>query len=55
MRLSHEGHGWTPAVTTSVLLGMVASEEFIKITLSAFEAVIQYPVLLADYRSTVSV
>ncbi|XP_059124901.1 serine/threonine-protein kinase ULK4 isoform X3 [Peromyscus eremicus] len=34
-------------------IGMVASEEFIKITLSAFEAVIQYPVLLADYRSTV--
>ncbi|EGW04111.1 Serine/threonine-protein kinase ULK4 [Cricetulus griseus] len=32
---------------------MAASEEFIKITLSAFEAVIQYPVLLADYRSTV--
>lgn len=38
----------------SVILGMAASEEFIKITLSAFEAVIQYPVLLADYRSTVS-
>nr|XP_042138122.1 serine/threonine-protein kinase ULK4 [Peromyscus maniculatus bairdii] len=34
-------------------IGMVAAEEFIKITLSAFEAVIQYPVLLADYRSTV--
>ncbi|KAL1781506.1 serine serine/threonine-protein kinase ULK4 isoform X1 [Sigmodon hispidus] len=34
-------------------IGMAASEEFIKITLSAFEAVIQYPVLLADYRSTV--
>ncbi|XP_036047520.1 serine/threonine-protein kinase ULK4 [Onychomys torridus] len=34
-------------------IGMMASEEFIKITLSAFEAVIQYPVLLADYRSTV--
>ncbi|XP_021063507.1 serine/threonine-protein kinase ULK4 [Mus pahari] len=34
-------------------IGIVASEEFIKITLSAFEAVIQYPVLLADYRSTV--
>lgn len=54
----HEGPGWrTPAVTTSVvllILGIVASEEFIKVTLSAFEAVIQYPVLLADYRSTVS-
>lgn len=35
-------------------IGIVASEEFIKVTLSAFEAVIQYPVLLADYRSTVS-
>ncbi|XP_060241026.1 serine/threonine-protein kinase ULK4 isoform X3 [Meriones unguiculatus] len=34
-------------------VGMAASEEFIKITLSAFEAVIQYPVLLAAYRSTV--
>eukprot|EP00073_Rattus_norvegicus_P049354 XP_017451650.1 PREDICTED: serine/threonine-protein kinase ULK4 isoform X7 [Rattus norvegicus] len=34
-------------------IGIVASEEFIKITLSAFEAVIQYPVLLADYRATV--
>lgn len=34
-------------------IGTVASEEFIKITLSTFEAVIQYPVLLADYRSTV--
>uniref|UniRef100_Q3V129-6 Isoform 6 of Serine/threonine-protein kinase ULK4 n=1 Tax=Mus musculus TaxID=10090 RepID=Q3V129-6 len=34
-------------------IGIVASEEFIKVTLSAFEAVIQYPVLLADYRSTV--
>ncbi|XP_041533221.1 serine/threonine-protein kinase ULK4 [Microtus oregoni] len=34
-------------------IGMVASEEFIKITLSTFEAVIQYPVLLANYRSTV--
>lgn len=31
----------------------MASEEFIKITLSAFEAVIQYPVLLKDYCSTV--
>ncbi|XP_055457528.1 serine/threonine-protein kinase ULK4 [Psammomys obesus] len=35
-------------------IGMAASEEFIKITLSAFEAVIQYPVLLAAYRSTVT-
>ncbi|XP_075820228.1 serine/threonine-protein kinase ULK4 [Microtus pennsylvanicus] len=34
-------------------IGMVASEEFINITLSTFEAVIQYPVLLANYRSTV--
>ncbi|XP_049997429.1 serine/threonine-protein kinase ULK4 isoform X1 [Alexandromys fortis] len=34
-------------------IGMVASEEFIKITLSTFEAVIQYPILLANYRSTV--
>ncbi|CAH6777563.1 Ulk4 [Phodopus roborovskii] len=34
-------------------IGLAASEEFIKITLSAFEAVIQYPVLLTDYRSTV--
>uniref|UniRef100_A0A8C6QQZ1 non-specific serine/threonine protein kinase n=1 Tax=Nannospalax galili TaxID=1026970 RepID=A0A8C6QQZ1_NANGA len=34
-------------------IGLTASEEFIKITLSAFEAVIQYPVLLKDYRSTV--
>ncbi|XP_073915207.1 serine/threonine-protein kinase ULK4 isoform X3 [Castor canadensis] len=34
-------------------IGPTASEEFIKITLSAFEAVIQYPVLLKDYRSTV--
>lgn len=32
----------------------MASEEFIKITLSTFEAVIQYPVLLKDYCSTVS-
>ncbi|XP_027630335.1 serine/threonine-protein kinase ULK4 isoform X2 [Tupaia chinensis] len=34
-------------------IGSAASEEFIKITLSAFEAIIQYPVLLKDYRSTV--
>ncbi|XP_023371700.1 serine/threonine-protein kinase ULK4 [Otolemur garnettii] len=34
-------------------IGLTASEEFIKITLSAFEAIIQYPVLLKDYRSTV--
>ncbi|XP_042091804.1 serine/threonine-protein kinase ULK4 isoform X2 [Ovis aries] len=34
-------------------VGLMASEEFIKITLSAFEAVIQYPVLLKDYCSTV--
>ncbi|KAM5291977.1 serine/threonine-protein kinase ULK4 [Ctenodactylus gundi] len=34
-------------------IGPAASEEFIKITLSAFEAIIQYPVLLKDYRSTV--
>ncbi|XP_007947902.1 serine/threonine-protein kinase ULK4, partial [Orycteropus afer afer] len=34
-------------------LGLMASEEFIKITLSAFEAIIQYPILLKDYRSTV--
>nr|XP_051708599.1 serine/threonine-protein kinase ULK4 isoform X3 [Oryctolagus cuniculus] len=34
-------------------IGLTASEEFIKITLSAFEAVIQYPLLLKDYRSTV--
>ncbi|XP_050996362.1 serine/threonine-protein kinase ULK4 [Acomys russatus] len=34
-------------------IGMAASEEFIKVTLSAFEAVIQYPVLLANYRATV--
>ncbi|XP_040101974.1 serine/threonine-protein kinase ULK4 isoform X2 [Oryx dammah] len=34
-------------------VGVMASEEFIKITLSAFEAVIQYPVLLKDYCSTV--
>ncbi|VFV29266.1 serine threonine-protein kinase [Lynx pardinus] len=34
-------------------VGLIASEEFIKITLSAFEAIIQYPVLLKDYRSTV--
>ncbi|XP_058411633.1 serine/threonine-protein kinase ULK4 isoform X5 [Diceros bicornis minor] len=34
-------------------IGPMASEEFIKITLSAFEAIIQYPVLLKDYCSTV--
>ncbi|KAM6169783.1 serine/threonine-protein kinase ULK4 isoform 2-T2 [Rhynchocyon petersi] len=34
-------------------IGPVASEEFIKITLSTFEAIIQYPVLLKDYCSTV--
>ncbi|XP_023603500.1 serine/threonine-protein kinase ULK4-like, partial [Myotis lucifugus] len=34
-------------------IGLMASEEFIKITLSAFEAIIQYPVLLKDYCSTV--
>uniref|UniRef100_A0A2K5ZX75 Serine/threonine-protein kinase ULK4 n=1 Tax=Mandrillus leucophaeus TaxID=9568 RepID=A0A2K5ZX75_MANLE len=34
-------------------IGLTASEEFIKITLSAFEAIIQYPVLLKDYRCTV--
>ncbi|KAF6101589.1 unc-51 like kinase 4 [Phyllostomus discolor] len=34
-------------------VGVVASEEFIKITLSAFEAIIQYPILLKDYCSTV--
>uniref|UniRef100_A0A2K6EFJ3 Unc-51 like kinase 4 n=1 Tax=Propithecus coquereli TaxID=379532 RepID=A0A2K6EFJ3_PROCO len=34
-------------------IGQMASEEFIKITLSAFEAIIQYPILLKDYRSTV--
>ncbi|KAB0362183.1 hypothetical protein FD754_006339 [Muntiacus muntjak] len=34
-------------------VGVMASEEFIKITLSAFEAVIQYPILLKDYCSTV--
>uniref|UniRef100_A0A8C9PB99 Serine/threonine-protein kinase ULK4 n=1 Tax=Spermophilus dauricus TaxID=99837 RepID=A0A8C9PB99_SPEDA len=34
-------------------IGLTASEEFIKVTLSAFEAIIQYPVLLKDYRSTV--
>ncbi|KAK1332565.1 hypothetical protein QTO34_007248 [Cnephaeus nilssonii] len=33
-------------------IGLMASEEFIKITLSAFEAIIQYPVLLKDYCST---
>ncbi|XP_076985827.1 serine/threonine-protein kinase ULK4 isoform X3 [Tamandua tetradactyla] len=35
-------------------IGVTASEEFIKITLSAFEAIIQYPILLKDYRSTVA-
>nr|XP_044992836.1 serine/threonine-protein kinase ULK4 isoform X2 [Jaculus jaculus] len=35
-------------------IGMTASEEFIKVTLSAFEAVIQYPVLLKDFRSTIT-
>ncbi|XP_049638564.1 serine/threonine-protein kinase ULK4 [Suncus etruscus] len=34
-------------------IGPTASEEFIKITLSAFEAIIQYPILLKDYCSTV--
>ncbi|XP_039086319.1 serine/threonine-protein kinase ULK4 isoform X4 [Hyaena hyaena] len=34
-------------------VGLMASEEFIKITLSAFEAIIQYPILLKDYCSTV--
>ncbi|KAM7063273.1 serine/threonine-protein kinase ULK4 isoform 3-T3 [Molossus nigricans] len=34
-------------------IGLMASEEFIKVTLSAFEAIIQYPVLLKDYCSTV--
>ncbi|XP_019486585.1 PREDICTED: serine/threonine-protein kinase ULK4 [Hipposideros armiger] len=34
-------------------IGLTASEEFIKVTLSAFEAIIQYPVLLKDYCSTV--
>ncbi|XP_059966733.1 serine/threonine-protein kinase ULK4 isoform X2 [Mesoplodon densirostris] len=34
-------------------IGLMASQEFIKITLSTFEAVIQYPVLLKDYCSTV--
>ncbi|XP_036886446.1 serine/threonine-protein kinase ULK4 isoform X2 [Sturnira hondurensis] len=34
-------------------VGLAASEEFIKISLSAFEAIIQYPVLLKDYCSTV--
>ncbi|XP_047388416.1 serine/threonine-protein kinase ULK4 isoform X4 [Sciurus carolinensis] len=34
-------------------IGLTASEEFIKITLSAFEAIIQYPLLLKDYRSTI--
>ncbi|XP_013015637.2 serine/threonine-protein kinase ULK4 isoform X2 [Cavia porcellus] len=34
-------------------VGSAASEEFIKITLSAFEAIIQYPMLLEDYRTTI--
>ncbi|XP_055984923.1 serine/threonine-protein kinase ULK4 [Sorex fumeus] len=34
-------------------MGPTASEEFIKITLSAFEAIIQYPILLKDHCSTV--
>ncbi|XP_060036344.1 serine/threonine-protein kinase ULK4 isoform X3 [Erinaceus europaeus] len=34
-------------------IGLMASEDFIKITLSAFEAIIQYPTLLKDYCSTV--
>ncbi|XP_016018769.2 serine/threonine-protein kinase ULK4 isoform X3 [Rousettus aegyptiacus] len=34
-------------------VGLMASEEFIKITLSTFEAIIQYPVLLKDCCSTV--
>nr|XP_021522294.1 serine/threonine-protein kinase ULK4 [Aotus nancymaae] len=34
-------------------IGLTASEELIKITLSAFEAIIQYPILLKDYHSTV--
>ncbi|XP_012912568.1 serine/threonine-protein kinase ULK4 isoform X3 [Mustela putorius furo] len=34
-------------------IGLMASEEFIKITLSAFEAIIQYPILLKNYCSTV--
>ncbi|XP_066207366.1 serine/threonine-protein kinase ULK4 isoform X1 [Saccopteryx leptura] len=34
-------------------VGPMASEEFIRITLSAFEAIIQYPVLLKNYYSTV--
>ncbi|XP_012590630.1 PREDICTED: serine/threonine-protein kinase ULK4 [Condylura cristata] len=34
-------------------IGPTASEEFIKITLSAFEAIIQYPIFLKDYCSTV--
>ncbi|XP_048190445.1 serine/threonine-protein kinase ULK4 [Perognathus longimembris pacificus] len=34
-------------------IGLVASEEFVKITLSTFEAVIQYPAFLKEYRSTV--
>lgn len=33
----------------------MASEEFIKITFTAFEAVIQYPVLLKDYCSNANV
>ncbi|XP_073088600.1 serine/threonine-protein kinase ULK4 isoform X9 [Manis javanica] len=34
-------------------IGLMASEEFIKITLSTFEAIIQYPILLKDHCSTV--
>ncbi|XP_021113616.1 serine/threonine-protein kinase ULK4 isoform X3 [Heterocephalus glaber] len=34
-------------------VGSAASEEFIKITLSAFEAIIQYPVLLEGHLDTV--
>ncbi|KAM6160929.1 serine/threonine-protein kinase ULK4 [Erethizon dorsatum] len=34
-------------------VGSAASEEFIKMTLSAFEAIIQYPALLEDCRATV--
>uniref|UniRef100_A0A452T5R4 Serine/threonine-protein kinase ULK4 n=1 Tax=Ursus maritimus TaxID=29073 RepID=A0A452T5R4_URSMA len=37
----------------TLLVRLMASEEFIKITLSAFEAIIQYPILLKDYCSTV--
>ncbi|XP_035134618.3 serine/threonine-protein kinase ULK4 isoform X6 [Callithrix jacchus] len=34
-------------------MGLTASEELINITLSAFEAIVQYPVVLKDYHSTV--